>query len=366
MIPYLDLKKINEPYEEIVLAKTKKMLDSGWYILGKEVDHFEKNFAKYCGTNYAVGVGNGLDALILIFRAYIELGRLKKGDQILVSANTYIASVLAIISAGLEPKLVDTNLDNYNLNLNVIKKATEPRTKGILAVHLYGQITDGSAIRQFADDNGLLLIEDAAQAHGSVENDVKAGAIGHAAGFSFYPGKNLGCLGDGGAVTTSDADLAECIRALRNYGSEKKYYNIYKGINSRLDEIQASVLDEKLKNLDADNNIRRDIARRFINEINNDNVALPYWDGSDNHNFHIFAVRIREREAFQAYLSENKIQTLIHYPVAVHQQQCMKEFANLQLPVTDKIHNEVLSLPCNQAMTDQEVQYIIDTINSYK
>lgn len=365
MIPYLDLKKINEPYEEIILSKTRHMLDSGWYLLGKELESFENNFAAYCGTKYAVGVGNGLDALILIFRTYIELGKLKKGDQILVPANTYIASVLAIMMSGLEPKMVDTNLENYNLDINAVKKGIEPKTKGILAVHLYGQITDGNKIRKFADENGILLIEDAAQAHGAKDGNKKAGAIGHAAGFSFYPGKNLGCLGDGGAITTNDSELANCIRALRNYGSEKKYYNIYKGINSRLDEIQASIVNEKLKNLDSENEKRRAVAKRFLNEITNEKIILPYWDRTENHNFHIFAVRVKNRADFQNYLSEKKIQTLIHYPVAVHKQECMREFAHLDLPVTEKIHDEIISLPCHQMLTEQEVNYIISMINEY-
>lgn len=365
MIPYLDLKKINQPYEEMILEKTQKLLDSGWYILGKEVENFEKNFADYCGTKYAIGVGNGLDALILIFRAYIELGKLKKGDQILVPANTYIASILAIIMSGLEPKLIDTNLENYNLDLDSVKKSTDPKTKGILAVHLYGQITDGNKIRNFANENGILLIEDAAQAHGAKDENRKAGAIGHAAGFSFYPGKNLGCLGDGGMVTTDDSELADCIRVLRNYGSAKKYYNIYKGINSRLDEIQASILNEKLRNLDAENNKRRIVAKRFLNEITNAKIALPDWDVSENHNFHIFAVRVKNREDFQNYLLEKGIQTLIHYPIPPHKQEAMKEFAHLDLPVSETIHKEIISLPCHQMLANDEVDYIINMINEY-
>ena len=366
MIPYLDLKKINLPYEAIFLEKTRQLLDSGRYILGNEVKNFEENFADYCGTKHAIGVGNGLEALILIFRAYIELGKLQKGDEIIVPANTYIATVLALMTAGLNPKLVDTNLDSYNLDIEVVKKALDKNTKGILMVHLYGQITDGVAIRQLADENGLLLVEDAAQAHGAKEGNKRAGSIGHAAGFSFYPGKNLGCLGDGGAVTTDHQDLADCIRALRNYGSEKKYYNIYKGINSRLDEIQAALLSEKLKNLNEDNSKRRLVAKRFLDEIDNNAITLPCWDRSDNHNFHIFAIRTEKRDQFQAYLKEKEIQTLIHYPVAVYHQKCMQEFAHLHLPVTDKIHKEILSLPCNQIMTNQEITYIINTINDYK
>lgn len=366
MIPYLDLKKINAPYESVVIEKTKDLLASGWYIMGKQLEYFENQFADYCGTKHAIGVGNGLDALVLILKAYKELGKLKDGDQILVPANTYIASVLAILSAGLSPKLVDTNLQNYNLDLDRVKNAIEPATKGVLAVHLYGQVTDGQLLKEFCETNNLLLIEDAAQAHGAKDGNLRAGAIGHAAGFSFYPGKNLGCLGDGGAITTNDDELATCIRALRNYGSEKKYYNIYKGTNSRLDELQAAVLSEKLKNLDTDNKRRRTVARRFLDEIKNDKVVLPDWDGSDNHSFHIFAVRIKDRKHFQSYLQENGIQTLIHYPVPVHRQDCMTEFAHLDLPVTEQIHHEILSLPCHQMLTDKEIDYIINVINQYK
>jgi dTDP-4-amino-4,6-dideoxygalactose transaminase len=365
MINYLDLKKINSPYEKIILENTKKMLSKGWYILGEEVAFFEEKFANYCGARYAIGVGNGLDALVLIFRAYIELGKLRKGDHIIVPANTYIASILAILEVGLEPKLVDVNLENYNLDLDVVKNAVDEKTKGILTVHLYGQITDGQKLKNFADEKGLLLIEDAAQAHGAQENSVRAGAIGNAAGFSFYPGKNLGCLGDGGAVTTDDEALANCIRALSNYGSKEKYKNIYKGVNSRLDEIQASILTEKLKNLDQDNQKRREIAERYTSEINNDNVILPYWDKSANHVFHIFGVRVQNRKHFQDYLLEKGIGTVIHYPIPPHLQECMQEYSELRFPNSEQIHREIISLPCHQMLTEKEVSYIIKIVNEY-
>ena len=366
MIKYLDLKKLNEPYEEIILEKTRSLLSSGWYILGKEVENFEREYASYCGVKHAIGVGNGLDALVLIFKAYIELGKLEKGDQILVPANTYIASILAVIEAGLTPKLVDVNLENYNLDIHAVKKAVEPKTKGILSVHLYGQITEGQEIRSFCDEHGLLMIEDAAQAHGAKEGLKRAGAIGHAAGFSFYPGKNLGCLGDGGAVTTNNDKLANCIKALRNYGSEEKYKNIYKGVNSRLDEIQASILTEKLKNLDQDNQKRRAIAERYINEIKNINVEIPLWDKTENHVFHIFGVRVKDRNHFQDYLHQNQIYTMIHYPIPPHKQDCMKEFSQLSFPVSEQIHREIISLPCHQMLIEKEVSFIIDVINNYK
>ncbi|GGP03517.1 aminotransferase [Cloacibacterium rupense] len=366
MIKYLDLKKLNEPYEEIILEKTRSLLSSGWYILGKEVENFEREYASYCGVKHAIGVGNGLDALVLIFKAYIELGKLEKGDQILVPANSYIASILAVIEAGLTPKLVDVNLENYNLDIHAVKKAVEPKTKGILSVHLYGQITEGQEIRSFCDEHGLLMIEDAAQAHGAKEGLKRAGAIGHAAGFSFYPGKNLGCLGDGGAVTTNNDKLANCIKALRNYGSEEKYKNIYKGVNSRLDEIQASILTEKLKNLDQDNQKRRAIAERYINEIKNKNVEIPLWDKTENHVFHIFGVREKDRNHFQDYLHQNQIYTMIHYPIPPHKQDCMKEFSQLSFPVSEQIHREIISLPCHQMLTEDEISFIINVINNYK
>lgn len=367
MIPYLDLKKINLPYEKQILEKTQQLFASGRYLLGEQLDEFELQFAKFCGTSHAIGVGNGLDALQLIFKAYIELGKLQVGDQILVPANTYIASILAIINCGLRPKLVDTNLSNYNLDIFSVQNALKPGiTKGILMVHLYGQITDGLALRRLADDFDLLLIEDAAQAHGAKEGAIRAGAIGHAAGFSFYPGKNLGCLGDGGAVTTDDTQLANCIRALRNYGSEMKYQFVYKGINSRLDEWQAVILNCKLNDLDFDNDKRQSIARRYLQEICNDKVSLPAWDGSEAHVFHIFVVRVANRLHFQEYLLKNGIQTLIHYPIPPHQQECMKEFYHLSLPITEQIHREVVSIPCHQALTHEEVTHIIETINMYE
>lgn len=366
MIPYLDLKKINAPYEVQILEKTKQILESGRYLMGTELETFETSFAQYCGVNHAIGVGNGLDALHLILKGYLQLGTLQKGDQILVPANTYIASILAIINCGLKPKLVDTNLTNYNLDIFAVQNAIEPGvTKGILMVHLYGQITDGFAIRQLVDDFNLLLIEDAAQAHGAIENHKRAGSIGHAAGFSFYPGKNLGALGDGGAVTTNDTDLANCIRALRNYGSEMKYHHMYKGINSRLDECQAAILNLKLKDLDFDNDKRQSIAKRYLNEITNKKIELPFWDETESHVFHVFVVRVQDRLHFQEYLLKHQIQTLIHYPIAPHLQPSMEEFKHLNLPISEQIHKQVVSLPCNQVLTFEEVSYIIQRINEY-
>ena len=366
MIPYLDLKKINRPYEEAILQKTRDLLQSGWYILGEEVSTFEAEFAQYCGSKFAIGTGNGLEALELIFKAYIQLGRLNKEDEILVPANTYIASILSIMNAGLTPKLIDTNLDNYNFELTTLQKNITPATKGILMVHLYGQITDAENIRRWAKEQNLLLIEDAAQAHGAEENQLKAGNIGDAAGFSFYPGKNLGALGDGGAVTTSDEPLATCIKALRNYGSEKKYQHKYKGFNSRLDEWQAGILSLKLKDLDNDNEKRRSIAKRYLSEIKNPQISLPKWNGSKNHIFHIFGVRVADRASFQDYLLRQGIQTLIHYPTPPHKQEAMKEFSHLSLPISEQIHREIISIPCHQMLKEEEVDYIIKAINDYE
>lgn len=365
MIPYLNLSKINAPYEEAFLEKMRFFLEKGHYILGDEVLQFEQEFAAYCNTKHCIGVGNGLDALVLIFKAYIELGILEQGDEILVPSNTYIASILAVINAGLTPKLIDTNLLNYNLTIEVLQQQVTQYTKGVLMVHLYGQVTDALAIKTFCRDLGLVLVEDAAQAHGAVCDHMKAGSVGDAAGFSFYPGKNLGCLGDGGAVTTNNSELANCIRSLRNYGSELKYHNIYKGINSRLDEIQAAFLRLKLADLDFDNKKRQGIARRYINEINNPLVVLPFVHDFDAHVFHIFAVRTESRSDFQQYLLEHGIQTLIHYPIAPHKQQAMQEFESLNLPVSELIHKHILSIPLHSSLTVQEQDMIIERINNF-
>lgn len=365
MIAYLDLKKINAPYERPIIEKTQRFLSSGRYILGTEVSQFEENFAQYCGSRFTIGVGNGLDALGLIFKGYIQIGKLRIGDEILVSANTYIASILALIHAGLSPKLVDTNLVDYNMDLDSIQKAISPKTRGILMVHLYGQISHAEDIIEFCQRNQLLLVEDAAQAHGARSGIHKAGSIGNAAGFSFYPGKNLGALGDGGAITTSDEALYHCIKSLRNYGSSQKYHHHYKGINSRLDEWQAAILNLKLKNLDADNEKRRHIAKQYLNEIQQQKIILPQWDRSPNHIFHIFAIRVQNRDAFQGFLYQRGIETLIHYPIAPHLQEGMKEFAHLKLPISEQIHREIISIPCHPMLEQDEINYIIKTINEY-
>jgi len=365
MIPYLDLHKINKPYDTAFLEATQSFLNSGRYILGEKLADFERDFGQFCETKHCIGVGNGLDALILIFKAFIIKGKLQIGDEILVSANTYIACILAIENAGLKPVLVDTNFESYNLSIENIKKATTQHTKGILMVHLYGQITDAEEIAAFAKEMNLILVEDAAQSHGAISHRKRAGNIGDAAGFSFYPGKNLGALGDAGAVTTNDTELAEIIRALRNYGSEMKYYNLYKGVNSRLDDIQAAFLSIKLKDLDFDNDKRRGIAKRYLKEIINPKVHLPFYNGTENHVFHIFTLRVENREAFQLYMLENQIQTLIHYPVAPHKQEAMKEFSHLNFPISEQIHTQIVSIPLHPMLANDEVAKIIDVINSY-
>jgi len=365
MIKFLDLHKINQPFEGLFQEKFKKFLDKGWYILGEEVQVFEKNFASYCGTKHCIGVGNGLDALVLIFKAYLQLGKLQKGDEVIVPSNTYIASILAIIEADLVPVLVEPILETYNLDPNKIQEKISSKTKAILAVHLYGQLSDMISINEIAAKNNLLVIEDSAQSHGAVLNGKKAGNWGNASGFSFYPGKNLGALGDAGAVTTNDDELAEMIFSLRNYGSKEKYVNHIIGVNSRLDELQATFLSIKLSYLDTENNIRRTIAKRYLSEIKNEKIILPFYDDSENHVFHVFAVRTQNRDDLQNYLLKNNIQTLIHYPIPPHKQKALDFMRNESFPISEKIHEEILSLPISSVITEEEVDFVIEILNKY-
>ncbi|MHC0445703.1 DegT/DnrJ/EryC1/StrS family aminotransferase [Flavobacterium sp. 3-218] len=383
MISFLDLKKINEPYETAFQEKLKSVLENGWYILGKEVETFEKDFAEYCHSKYCIGVGNGFDALVLIFKGYIELGKLQKGDDVIVPANTYIASILAILQADLIPVLVEPRLETYNINSDLIQEKITPKTKAVLAVHLYGQLAEMEKINEIAEKNNLIIVEDCAQSHGVNANSnifksqisnsgdlarnlkSKIYNLKSASAYSFYPGKNLGCLGDGGAITTNDSELAKVLFSLRNYGSEKKYHNEYIGVNSRLDELQAGFLNLKLPNLDADNQRRRGVAKRYLAEIKNEKITLPYWDFSNNHVFHLFVIRTENRENLQEYLAQNNIQTVIHYPIAPHKQKAFKEWNNLSFPITEKIHREVLSLPISPVLTDLEVDFIIEILNQY-
>ncbi len=367
MIKFLDLKKINAPHQTAFQEKLKSVLETGWYVLGTEVTTFENNFAQYCGAKYCIGVGNGLDALVLIFKGYIQLGKLQKGDEVIVPANTYIASILAIIQADLIPVLVEPKIETYNINPDLITEKITVKTKAILVVHLYGQLAEMNEINQIAAENNLLVIEDAAQAHGAISNQESAIKNQQSSvAYSFYPGKNLGALGDGGAVTTNDSVLAKTIQVLRNYGSEKKYYTDFIGINSRLDEIQAAFLNVKLPFLDTENNRRKAIAKRYITEIKNDNIILPFWDFSQNHVFHLFVIRTNNRDEFQRFLSENGIETLIHYPVPPHQQKAFLNWNHLSFPITEKIHNEVLSLPISPVFTDEEVSFVIEVINKWR
>ena len=366
MIHFLNLKKLNQPFETAFQKKMKQFLEGGWYILGNEVKQFEKDFATYCGTKYCIGVSNGLDALVLIFKGYIHLGKLQKGDEVIVPANTYIASILAILQADLVPVLVEPRLETYNINPEEIETKISAKTKAILPVHLYGQLAEMKAIKAIAEKHKLLVIEDAAQAHGSQfsENE-KAGNLSHAAAFSFYPGKNLGALGDAGAITTNDNELAEVLFSMRNYGSKVKYENDIIGVNSRLDELQAAFLNIKLKQLDSENEFRRSMAKRYLSEIKNDKIVMPNWDLSQNHVFHLFVIRTSNRLELQNFLKENGIETMIHYPIPPHKQRALSNWNNLSFPITEKIHDEVLSIPLNASLTDDEIEYIITILNKY-
>ncbi len=366
MIKFLDLLKINLTHQEEIEKKLLETFRSGWYLLGNEVKIFEENLSKYIGAKHSIGVANGLDALRLILRAYIELGIMQKGDEIIVSSNTYIASILAISDNGLIPVLAEPDLGTYNIDIAKIEEKITPKTKGILIVHLYGRTVFSEKLKNLAKKHNLKIIEDNAQAVGAEWNETKTGNLGDAAGFSFYPGKNLGALGDAGAVTTNDDQLAATIRALANYGSNQKYVNIYQGLNSRLDEIQAAVLDVKLAYIDEENEYRRKIAERYINEIKNSEIILPENPSNPKeHVWHLFVVRTKNREKLQNYLSENGIQTLIHYPIPPHKQEAYKEWNNQSFPITEKIHDEVLSLPISPVMMQDEVDAIIKTLNNF-
>ena len=359
MIKFLDLHKLNQPFESQFLSKTKEFLDKGWYVLGHEVQQFEKSFAQYSNATHCIGVGNGLDALVLILKAYIQLGKLQKGDEVLVPANTYIASVLAILHTDLIPVFVEPNKKTYNINPTLISESITSKTKAILLVHLYGQLAEMNEIIELGLTHNLLIIEDAAQAHGLP-------FIGnHARAFSFYPGKNLGALGDGGAITTNDETLAKVLFSLRNYGSSTKYHNDYMGINSRLDELQAAFLSIKLPHLNAENEARKKVAKRYLSEIKNTKIVLPSCDNFDKHIFHLFVIRTENRDDLQEYLLKNGIETIIHYPIPPHKQKALPNFNHLSFPITEKIHQEVLSLPINSVLSDVEISSIISTLNNY-
>lgn len=373
MIKFLNLQKINAQYSAELKQAAAEVIDSGWYLLGERVKQFESNLANYIGVIHAISVANGLDALRLILKAYIELGVMKEGDEIIVPANTYIATILAITDNRLKPVLVEPDINTYNLDLSLIEEHITERTKAIMVVHLYGRVCWSEKLKEIANNNNLKIIEDNAQAIGAEWNGIKTGALGDAAGFSFYPGKNLGALGDAGAVTTDDNELSDVIRTIANYGSKKKYENIYKGLNSRLDEIQAAVLRVKLKYLDRDNQKRREVAQYYCENIKNKKIILPNSEFGNlsireihSHVWHLFVIRTKERDRLQEYLTDNGIQTVIHYPVPPLKQLAYKEWNGLSFPITERIHDEVLSLPISPVMRDEDIKNIVNVLNKFQ
>lgn len=371
MIIFSDLQKVNQQYADELKQVASEVIDSGWYLFGERVKQFEQNLAAYIGVKHTIGVGSGFDALRLILRAYIEMGVMKEGDEVIVPANTYIATILAITDNRLKPVLVEPNINTYNLNISLIEKHITSSTKAIMLVHLYGQVCWSEDMETIAKRHNLKIIEDNAQAIGAEWQGEKTGSLGDAAGFSFYPGKNLGALGDAGAVTTDDHELAVVIRALGNYGSKQKYIHKYQGINSRLDEIQAAMLNIKLKYLDEENQRRREIAQYYCEKITNDKIKLPIINhqssiiNDKSHVWHLFVIRTPQRYKLQAYLTEQDIQTLIHYPIPPQKQDAYNDFRNMSFPVTEQIHKEVLSLPISSVMSHIEVQKVVNTIENY-
>jgi len=365
MIKFLDLQKINEQHASELKKVAAEVIDSGWFLLGQKLKTFEQKLASYTKVENAIGVANGLDALRLILKGYIELGIMSEGDEVIVPANTYIASLLAITDNGLKPILIEPNLETFNLDISKLESKLTSKTKAIMVVHLYGRVCWSTELEEFAKKHNLKIIEDNAQAIGATWNGIKTGNLGDAAGFSFYPGKNLGALGDSGAVTTKDFDLAKVVRAIANYGSLEKYVNDYQGLNSRMDEIQAAFLSVKLDFIDKENNRRREIAEYYISNINNPKVTLPTIDNANEHVWHLFVIRLDKRDDLKKYLEKNKIQTLIHYPIPPHKQKCYPYLNNLSLPITEKIHEEVLSLPISPVMTNEEIKSVVDVVNSF-
>jgi len=366
MIKFLDLQKINARHFEELISVSEKTIKSGWYLLGETVRQFESELSDYTGSKETICVSNGLDALRLIFRGYLELGVFKENDTIIVPANTYIASILAISDNKLIPKLVEPSNKTLNIDIEKIEASIDSNTKGILIVHLYGQLCWSNKLIELAKKHNLKIIEDNAQSLGASINQIKAGNLGDAAGYSFYPGKNLGALGDGGAISTNDPELGRTIRALANYGSNQKYHNIYKGYNCRLDEIQASFLSVKLKYLDEDNNRRREIASHYLRDIKNEYVILPNVPSdSMSHVWHLFVIRSEFRDEIRDFLIKTGIETLIHYPIPPHKQEAYKEWNNLSFPITESIHNQVLSLPISPVLKNCEVEKVIEVINTF-
>jgi dTDP-4-amino-4,6-dideoxygalactose transaminase len=363
MIPFLNLKSVNAELRAELLEACARVIDSGWYIAGNELAAFEREFAAYCSTTHCIGVANGLDALTLTLRAWQELGRLQEGDEVIVPANTYIATLLAITENHLKPVLVEPDEGSFNLSHSAVAAAITPRTRAIMPVHLYGRLAQMPELLNLAGEHQLLVLEDAAQGHGASLAGRKAGSWGDAAGFSFYPGKNLGALGDAGAITTSDDELAETLRALRNYGSHEKYRNLFQGVNSRLDEIQAAMLRVKLQHLDRQTEQRRRIARCYLDLIKHPGVTLPAWGEEQQHVWHLFVLLSKQREQLQQQLTRSGIQTLIHYPIAPHRQNAYPELSHLQLPLTERLHDEVLSLPMDPSMTLEQAHDVAQAVN---
>ncbi len=366
-VAFLNLQKLNKRFETSFKSQFETFLNKGHYILGNKLVEFERVFAKYCNVPYCIGTGNGLDALTLILKGYITLGKLTPGDQIIVPANTFIATILSVKQAGLIPVLIEPNEATFIITAKTVKQNITPNIKAVIITYLYGQIDGMDQMKKLCNQNNLLLIADAAQAHGAKDqNNNLAGSIADAAAFSFYPSKNLGALGDGGAITTADSILANCVRKLRNYGTSKKYTNEFIGTNSRLDEIQAAFLIEKLKVLDIDNTKRREIASRYSNEIINQNIKLPLWNNSNNHVFYVYAIRVKNRNHFCEYLNKNQIGYVIHYPIPPHKQKALaNEFKNQSFPITEKISEEIISIPLNPILEVSEIDYIIQVLNNY-
>lgn len=365
-VPFLSLRDVNAPYVDELKAAAARVIDSGWYVMGDELAAFEREFAAYCGVAHAVGVGNGLDALTLILRGYKEMGRLRDGDEVIVPANTFIASFLAITANQLVPVPVEPDPDTFNIDPARVEAALSERTRAIMPVHLYGQLADMNALADIARRRGLLLIEDAAQAHGASRAGCRAGAFGDAAGFSFFPAKNLGALGDGGAVVTGDSELATRVAALRNYGSEVKYHHVYQGLNSRLDEMQAALLRVKLGHLDDAVAHRRWVARRYREAIRHPHIALPHAPAEDAHAWHLFVVRSGRRDALKAHLAAHGVQSQVHYPVPAHRQPAYPSLHGIDLPLTERLHREVLSLPVSPVMNEEAVMRVIDACNAFE
>lgn len=366
MTPFLDLKAINAQYRNELIEACTRVIDSGWYVQGIEVKAFEQEFSAYCGTNHTIGVANGLDALTLTLRAWKEMGKLKEGDEVIVPANTYIASILAITENRLVPVLVEPDLLTYNLCPRNVEAAITKKTRVILPVHLYGQLANMPAIMAIAKRHSLLVLEDSAQAHGASINGKKAGRWGDASGFSFYPGKNLGALGDAGAITTSDDELAHTLRALANYGSHKKYENLYQGVNSRLDEIQAAMLRIKIRHLDDEIAARHAVAKTYIKGIDNLNIILPDWQNEQSHVFHLFVIRTNQRNELQQHLLDHSVQSLIHYPLPPHKQHAYSQWETQSYPITETIHDQVLSLPISPVMNIDAIQKVINAVNIFR